>query len=382
MTAVSLSSAGAARNLGLDIVRATAILLVLVGHYGPPLLLLLGVPDPARFPGPAAYLGVELFFVLSGFLIGRILFGIAHTQPTPGALLVFLTRRWMRTLPLYLAWIALLWAFLPYDRQPLGELLRYVTLTQNFYRPMPVDNWFAVSWSLTVEEWFYLLFGSCVILSAAWLPRRLAIWLPIALFIAAPTFIRCTLSPADLLFEGREKVALLRLDAIAYGAALAAISMARPDWLKRSWTLLGIGLILVVLAWENWVLLLVPWHMRGSLMLSLTSLGLVLCLPAAMRIDRVPAWFAAAARTISAQSYGLYIMHLTFLDLSFWVRGPWPWISWPIAMVASLALPFALSWLSFRYFETPILNLRPSQNRGHGARDRRLLVRDAASPSS
>ena len=228
MTTVPLSSAGTARNLGLDVVRATAILSVLIGHYAPPYLSMLGVHDPARFSGPAAYLGVELFFVLSGFLIGRILFGIAHTRPTPGALLVFLTRRWMRTLPLYLAWIALLWAFLPYDHQSLGEVLRYVTLTQNLDRPMPINNWFAVSWSLTVEEWFYLLFGSSVILCAAWLPRRLAIWLPIVLFIAAPTFIRCILSPADLLFEGREKVALLRLDAIAYGAALQGNRLKSP----------------------------------------------------------------------------------------------------------------------------------------------------------
>ncbi len=363
MTAPSPALTRSERNLGLDVVRATAILMVVGCHYGNAILANMGVPNPAIYPAPAGWFGVELFFVLSGFLIGRILFRLAETTPRPGALLVFLTRRWMRTLPLYFAWICLLWLFLPYDRKSAYQVMQYLTLTQNLYWPMPLDNWFAVSWSLTVEEWFYLLFGTCVILCAAVLPRRLAVWLPVALFIVVPTYLRCTLPTTDPLFADIRRVALLRLDAIAYGAAMAAISMYRPAWLKHPIPLLAVGLLLVVLAWLRASAWLVPWHMAGSLMLSMGSLGLVLCLPAAVNLTRAPRWLEGMIRTISAQSYGLYIMHLTFLDLAFWFRGSRPWLSWQVAIFTALALSFALSWLSFRYFESPILSRRPTQGR-------------------
>ena len=351
------------RNLGLDVVRATAILMVVACHYGNAILANLGVPDPAYYPAPGGWFGVELFFVLSGFLIGRILFSLAEATPTPRALLIFLTRRWMRTLPVYFAWICLLWLFLPYDQKSAYQVMQYLTLTQNLYWPMPLDNWFAVSWSLTVEEWFYLLFGTVVMLCAAFLPRRVAVWLPLVLFIAVPTYLRCTLPTTDPLFGDMRRVALLRLDAIAYGAAMAAISMYRPAWLKFRTALLVIGLLLVVVAWSKVPLRLVPWHMAGSLMLSLSSMGLVLCLPAAVNLMRAPRWFEVVARTVSSQSYGLYIIHLTFLDLAFWFKGSRPWLSWGVAISIALTLSFVVSWLSFRYFETPILNRRPSQGR-------------------
>jgi peptidoglycan/LPS O-acetylase OafA/YrhL len=378
MTALARPSTGGARNLGLDVVRATAILMVMFCHFGQALLFALGLSYFDNYgPAQAGFFGVELFFVLSGFLIGRILLDIARTGPTAGALLIFLTRRWMRTLPLYLVWVALLWAFLPYLHVSLGFALRYATLTQNLYSGMPDNNWFGVSWSLTVEEWFYLLFGSSVILSAALLPYRFAIWLPIAIFLIVPTVVRCTM-PLGALHNASRQVALLRLDAIAYGAAMAAISLHRPTWLKYPRTLLCIGLVLIVAAWENVAGWFVPWHMRGSFMLTLSSLGLVLCLPAAVRIEHAHRWFEAAARAISAQSYGLYIMHLTFMDLAFWSVGAFPWINWPVALAASLAITVGLSWLSFRYFESPILHLRPAQTRGRPRSRRELPAADAA----
>lgn len=361
MTTSSRAAFTADRNLGLDIARASAIVMVMICHYGNLLLFWLRVPNPERYPAPGGFFGVELFFVLSGFLIGRILLEIARTQPSPRALGIFLVRRWMRTLPLYLIWLVVVWSFLPYVHVSPSYVLRYLTLTQNLFWPMPDDHFFAVSWSLTVEEWFYLLFGSGVILCAAFVSRRTAIWLPIALFLIVPLALRWLTPDNSPLMADIRRVAVLRLDAIAYGAAMAAISLYRPHWIARPLLLLGIGAVLAVAAWENVLGLLLSWHLATILMLNLSSLGLVLMLPAAVQVQRAPRWFAAPVRMIAAQSYGLYIMHLTFLDLAFWVNGTWPWINKPTAWLGSLVIPFVLSWLSFRYFETPILRMRPSQ---------------------
>jgi peptidoglycan/LPS O-acetylase OafA/YrhL len=157
------------------------------------------------------------------------------------------------------------------------------------------------------------------------------------------------------------RVAFLRLDAIAYGAVMAAISLYRPQWIARPRMLLCIGAVLVLALWGNALKLVVSPHLAAVLMLNVSSLGLVLFLPAAVQVQHAPRWFAAPMRTIAAQSYGLYIMHLTFVDLAFWVNGTWPWINKPTAWLGSLVIPFVLSWLSFRYFETPILRMRPSQ---------------------
>jgi peptidoglycan/LPS O-acetylase OafA/YrhL len=66
-------------------------------------------------------------------------------------------------------------------------------------------------------------------------------------------------------------------------------------------------------------------------------------------------------RLIAASFDGVHIMHLTFLDLARLTNGTWPWINKPTAWVASLVLPFVLSWRSFRYVETPMLHRRPAQ---------------------
>src|SRR5260370_1507541 len=85
------------RNFGLDVVRAVAISGVLVAHFTD----VTAIPMGARAPVLIALLGngVELFFALSGFLIGGLLMDIA--KPSLRAWTLFMIRRWMRPLPTY-----------------------------------------------------------------------------------------------------------------------------------------------------------------------------------------------------------------------------------------------------------------------------------------
>src|SRR5277367_4232323 len=135
------------RDLGLDAVRTLAIALVLVSHsslfftYGPRLGLLVDY---------AGWLGVELFFSLSGFLIGRIMLTLARGKLDRTTVKNFLARRWLRTLPLYYLVLLALFA--------LGWSLSWVDflLLHGF---VPPARWGLVTaWSLGVEEFFYLTF--------------------------------------------------------------------------------------------------------------------------------------------------------------------------------------------------------------------------------
>ena len=134
------------RVFGLDVARAVAIFLVLVAH----------LVHEVEYIG---FYGVELFFALSGFLIGGILLESYKKADrfNISLLINFWLRRWWRTLPNYYLFICIflichgLKGYFPSYEQ----LLRFVTFTQctggnQFF--------FSVSWSLCIEEWFYLLF--------------------------------------------------------------------------------------------------------------------------------------------------------------------------------------------------------------------------------
>jgi peptidoglycan/LPS O-acetylase OafA/YrhL len=86
------------RSAGLDLMRAVAISLVLLDHFLPRLGV--ATPEIFRFIGWSP-IGVDLFFALSGFLIGRILLQLGSQISEPRALFGFWIRRWLRTLPVY-----------------------------------------------------------------------------------------------------------------------------------------------------------------------------------------------------------------------------------------------------------------------------------------
>lgn len=351
------------RNLGLDLLRAAAIVLVLAAHLGdralwgnlgftPMVLSLLG------------HLGVELFFVLSGYLIGNLLLDILREPPTLRDWAVFMARRVMRTMPAYLLWIALLLL-----TRPLGPSAPYVwqfaTFTQNLAWPMPPGSWFAVSWSLTVEEWFYLLF-SATALGLARLQPRSGFWLALAGFLVVPTVLRA-LAPIDIGWDASiRQVVSYRLDAIAYGVLAAGI-MRDTTVLQRHWrTALGLGLALVGGVVGVWLLALGAWEPTSPLwrvwVFNVTSIGLALLIPAALVLHLTPGRLTAAIGTLSTLSYGIYLNHVPMLSLTkvFYKHGvPLSLVGIAIAMAASLGA----AWLSWRYLEKPILDMRPSQRR-------------------
>ena len=352
----------ASRQFGLDLLRAIAILLVMVSHYANNVSAWFHLSPPPRlfFAGD---LGVELFFALSGFLIGRILLQIADRGPTPRDLGIFLVRRWMRTLPLYFLWLGVLFACFPPATQVAAHAWRFATLTQNLLQPMPPDYFFAVSWSLAVEEWFYLLFATAF-LGATWALRRPApaLWLCLAVFMLGPLALRMALLGFDPVSLDRGKEVFFRIDEIAYGVAAAWLFARRSVVFRHPWPPLLAGLALVGSVWAGHPPL--PGWLWPSLSYNLTVIGCALCLPAALRLRGAAEWFAAPVRRLSAQSYALYLMHVTVMfDLvqnQLW--GPGRLAPLPSAAIAVVG-PFLLSAASFRWFEAPILRRRPSERR-------------------
>lgn len=353
------------RNLGLDLIRALAILLVLISHFGDIFASFYGATPP-HYVSVSGMFGVELFFVLSGFLIGNLLLRIVRAEPTRRSWLVFMIRRWMRTLPLYFIWLGVLLAIWPPLDHTLSHVVHYATLTQNLFWRMPHDKWFGVSWSLTVEEWFYLLFSAVLIGSVAVTGTRKCAWYVIALFIAVPVAARLILPPSGDWWQTTYETVGLRLDAIAYGVVLAKLGETRSALFRHPWLALGPGLATIAFVWVMASGDPPPGPPFQAVILTMTSAGFALCFPAALRLIDGHNWLAWGIRQMSAQSYGLYIMHLSILELVGY-RVYLHQLSAALGILLVLLLSFGLSYLSFRYLESPILARRPRQHRGREA---------------
>jgi len=357
------------RSLGLDLVRATAIMLVLISHCGDFFSSWLNLQPPA-LGSLAGFFGVELFFVLSGFLIGGLLIDIADTRPGYGTWAVFMARRWLRTLPLYFVWLVVLFLIWPphfweLDRSSVWrDALYYGSLTQNLAWPM-VDAWFSVSWSLTVEEWFYLSFSALFLGCAVMLGRRRGLLIALAVFLIIPPILRCLAFAGDDVSETIRKAALFRLDAIAFGVAMTWINATWRLDRRMPYPLLAAGISLIMFIWLGGLgaLTVLGDDFRERVLLfELTSLGFVLCLPASLRLVSAARPFTACLQAISAQSYCIYLIHLTVLEMTDFYRVPW---HMPVAVciAADLIIIWAVSYVSYRWFEKPILAMRPRQAR-------------------
>jgi len=178
----------------LDGLRGLAISLVLICHY-------VANADHSRLGyWPRHFLsgltvgwsGVDLFFVLSGFLIGGI---SIDNRGSPRYFRTFYLRRVFRILPVYYLWILLYLAIVvvgvygvpgvvPASRQDLAAVPIYILFLQNLiYSPSPFQwKWFVVTWSLAVEEQFYLLAPVAI----RWVPLQRLTALLFAVVFAAP----------------------------------------------------------------------------------------------------------------------------------------------------------------------------------------------------
>jgi peptidoglycan/LPS O-acetylase OafA/YrhL len=148
------------RVFGLDLMRAIAILLVLFSHCRPFLTKVFPGLDGVSEIG---LYGVELFFVLSGFLIGGILIKTYENETSFKSLRIFWYKRWFRTMPnYYLFLIVNIVMFSFFAPTKITEpIISYFFFLQNFAWPKTV--FFSISWSLCIEEWFYMLYPSAVL---------------------------------------------------------------------------------------------------------------------------------------------------------------------------------------------------------------------------
>jgi peptidoglycan/LPS O-acetylase OafA/YrhL len=364
---------GAARVPELDGLRGLACLLVLVCHYVH--------MQVDAVPGTAAaqvlrlleftWSGVDLFFVLSGFLLGGIL--LDH-RGSPNLLPVFYIRRTCRIFPLYFAWLALFVLARPFlaDSGRFARLFEepfplwsYATYFQNFLmaqRNQAGPGWLGVTWSLAVEEQFYLLLPALVLLTP---PRRLP-WLLAGLILAAPVCRAAVV--AFFPHHALTGYFLLpcRWDALFLGV-LGAWAVRRPAWQRRLPQFRRWGYILLLFSAAG-ILGLMKWSPAKTSPILMVGgytwiagfylLLLLLALytkPVAAVVRNRPLMF------LGSISYGTYLIHPAVAGLLHGqLRHADPRmddLAGVAVTAAALGLTILLAWASYTYFEAPILSV-------------------------
>ena len=207
------------KRFGLDLIRIIASFLVFIPHIIINFSTDLSIINNAYL---ISVIGVELFFCLSGYLICRQGVYIVNSKKNYiNNTFIFIIRRVLRTWPTYFFALLCYTIFYGFYEK---EIIYYLFFIQNFFYPMVSNTFFAVSWSICVEELFYLIFPIllCLLLclyrkvSSKSINSALLIIVVCIIIIIIVSLIRENITYYNWGSEVR-RVALFRVDAIAFG---------------------------------------------------------------------------------------------------------------------------------------------------------------------
>lgn len=364
------------RAPGLDMLRALAIVLVFCFHYR---VFVSDTPDLGWLSN-VGWTGVDLFFVLSGYLIGeQVMAGLARGETL--SLRSFYARRAARTWPLF--WLVLAAFFLMPGvlggREP-PPLWRFLTFTQNI--GLVPGTAFSHAWSLCVEEQFYLLLPLALGAAQALRLSRRQAWLGVAGLTLAAIAWRSHLwtlygrSDEEIVgyYQHIYYATLGRADEFLPGLAVALLQHGHPQaWarlMRHGRRLLALGFAAVGLVWavaiQTYRLPDGGWgfFMTGigySAMAWAYALLLVACLAPGHALSRHS---LPGARSLALWSYAIYLTHkpLGHVMRPLLQEAP-AWGAFGLTTLASVALGGVL----YHLIERPVMRWRqrhwPSQFR-------------------
>lgn len=307
------SVAAHAHYPGLDTLRAAAILMVIPRHARE----ILG----GAFFGPVlkqvfnwGWVGVDLFFVLSGFLIGSQLL---QSQRRDGRVRFgrFYLKRTLRIMPSFYAVLALYFLWPAFREKPeIDPAWRFILYIMNYGRK---GEAFSHAWSLCVEEHFYLVFPALVAI-CAWRPKIFWPGLLIAGALLGVALLRYYLwSVGAPFYPAVYRPSHTHLDGLTIGVALALLREARPNaWVRltsRPRLLLFIGVLLVACGiYEGF-----PEPVSYVLSFSFVSLGFGAFVAAAL----TPGFWLSRLRfpgaaTVAALAFTLYLTHKQMIHMA------------------------------------------------------------------
>ena len=351
----------------LDGLRAISILLVLTVH------LRLIAPHSKAFLPLGGFLGVDVFFVISGFLITSLLLA-EHRQSGSISLKNFYYRRILRLFPALTAVLlfACLVALVVGSFSALGltniRLASTVFYFANWIRAYEgTDTWFLFHfWSLSVEEQFYLLWPALLLFLLRQQVSRKNIFLIVLAMIVTSAVLKPVLfltgSSINRIYYGSDT----RADSVLIGCAsalLLSFGFIRPN--ERAPLIAGslarasaiVLVAFVCFAGDGFK----PLYVGGLTLVSLCCAAIIVYL--ILTPDgAVSGWLSSSPmQWMGKRSYGLYLWHWPMFEIARLLPNE------ALTVFAGIALTFLAALLSYRYIEVPFLRLKSSHEKAQNA---------------
>jgi peptidoglycan/LPS O-acetylase OafA/YrhL len=351
---------------GLDTLRALAVSLVVLHHY----VLFASRRPTFGWVGEIGWAGVDLFFALSGYLIGNQIFK-AMRGPDGFSLPNFYARRFLRTLPNF--WVVLaLYALWPAFRgdAPLLPLWKYLAFVQNLH--LEPGTAFSHSWSLAIEEQFYLvlpaaaLVGAGIGRSVGWAWAAIAVAFGVGMVTRAQVWLDVVDGErywSQHYYKYIYYSTFCRFDELLAGVALALLKNYHSTAWRR---LTGYGNATLaagagVTGLACWLFLRDHYGLAATVFgYPLLALGFSLLIVAALSHGsllwrmRVP-----GAGQLALWSYAIYLTHRQVCVLGAdYLRALGHGPEQPGTIALLLALSVLAGWLLYRLVETPFMALR------------------------
>lgn len=313
--------------------------------------------------------GVTIFFVLSGYLIGRILINDSQKNGCNSVtLLNFWSRRWLRTLPAYffiLTILVLLTLTIASENILSTRTYLYFIFSQNIAWSHP--KFFSEAWSLAVEEWFYLsvplLLFFVVYLTNTSIKRAILIIAVIIIFgSTAIRIVRISIGDIHSTHEwdlAVRKIVIFRLDSLMFGVIGAYFSIFAESWwskIRKLTFFLGICLFILDQAMQSNVF----W--RDYIQLTATPFAALCVLPLLSLWKTCPHPLLKVVTFVSLISYSLYLVHLSLVQnflLALYIDNvPTAFSTTAVIYVLYWSMSISIAYFIWRYVETPFLKIR------------------------
>lgn len=329
----------------LDFVRGIAILLVIDMHtpHSPllPIFLWLGYRDHL------GVIGVDIFFVLSGFLVGGLLMkewkvrrGIDSKR--------FLIRRGFKIWPLYYLFVFTVWFA---GRRTLAQIWGNLLNIQNYAPGIQL------TWSLAIEEHVYLLLTLCLAIAA----RRKASTRNLFYFILAVCLAEIPIR--YLMMATGHEVFLpthARVDSIGWGVLLAMIFHFAPDRFARMrdrtwiwWSCILVGMLVTRISLPRWWMV-PPLHDAATLI----AIGTLMVCYRPLAEGKKHGWLYRFVAWVGLYSYGIYLWHMpTIAPVGAWGKRH-PAIPGAALCLLMRGIEIAAGYSATRLIELPMLRLR------------------------
>jgi peptidoglycan/LPS O-acetylase OafA/YrhL len=346
------------RNFGLDLLRTTAIVSVVLFHAAPTLDL----PRVVQIASEYGWMGVDLFFVLSGYLIGMQVFFAdpGRCAPFLSGCVDFWVKRWTRTLPLYFVVLFVYVVLKPrIFHAPFGGGFdwKWLFFLQNYG---DIQD-FRSTWSLCIEEQFYLVFPLIALSRRSW-PHW--IWLVPALFsMAFRLWFATDLADSQsglVQRVGHDYLTVFRfstpamLDSISVGVFLASCRRSWSGWsVHVRLALAGVGLF----AWLA-VVLFIPTYPTVPLQIAYSYAAIAIAFGAMLialeQWRAAPRWLAFV-HWIAIGSYSTYLLHeLVVKIMSRYGQG----LHWELRTFVFTLILASVSFASYQVIEKSGMRLR------------------------